>query len=351
MKPIDNAIAMMADELTEWRQWLHQRPELGYAEFEAQKFIAGKLREFGVDEVVEGIGGTGVVGLLHGAGGPASGPEQRVMIRADMDALPMSEETGLDYASQTEGQMHACGHDGHMTMLLGAAKHLAGKRNFNGSVVLCFQPAEEGGAGAKKMIEDGLFDRFDVRAVYGMHNWPGAGLGQFAAVPGPVMASADEFYIDVVGKGGHAAQPHDAHDPIIAAAQIVLGLQTIVSRVVDPLQPAVLSVTIIQGGTTHNVIPGTVRLGGTVRTFDTAVHEQIYAEMERKCTQIAEASHCTATIDRVDTAYPPTVNDPVQTAFAADVLDEVVGAENVIRSAPPVMGAEDFAYFAQEKPG
>lgn len=351
MKPIDNAIAVMADELTAWRRHLHENPELGYEEFETQKFVAAKLREFGVDVVHEGLGGTGVVGMLHGADGPADSPEGRIMLRSDMDALPMDEMTGLPHASQNPGKMHACGHDGHMTMLLGAAKHLADKRNFSGSVVFCFQPAEEGGAGAKKMIEDGIFEQFDVRAVYGMHSWPGAGLGEFAAVPGPVMAAADEFYITVTGKGGHAAVPDAARDPIPAAAQMVTAMQTIISRIVDPLQPAVLSITIFQGGTTHNVIPEVVKLGGTVRSFDMAVHEQIYAEIERVIAGVAAATGTQAELDRVEICYPPTVNDAVETTFVQGVLDEVVGADNVIRDAPATMGAEDFAYFSQAKPG
>lgn len=351
MKPIDNAIAVMADELTAWRRHLHENPELGYEEFETQKFVAAKLREFGVDVVHEGMGGTGVVGMLHGADGPAAGPEQRIMLRSDMDALPMDEKTGLPHASRTPGKMHACGHDGHMTMLLGAAKHLADKRNFSGSVVFCFQPAEEGGAGAKKMIEDGIFDQFDVRSVYGMHSWPGAGVGEFAAVPGPVMAAADEFYITVTGKGGHAAVPDEARDPIPAAAQIVTALQTIVSRVVDPLQPAVLSITIFQGGTTHNVIPEVVQLGGTVRSFDMDVHEQIYAEIERVIAGVAAAAGVSAKLDRVEVCYPPTVNDVAETTFVQGVLDDVVGEEHVVRNAPATMGAEDFAYFSQIKPG
>jgi amidohydrolase len=351
MKPIDNAIAVMADELTAWRRHLHENPELGYEEFETQKFVAAKLREFGVDLVHEGMGGTGVVAMLHGADGPASGPEGRIMLRSDMDALPMDEATSLPHASRNPGKMHACGHDGHMTMLLGAAKHLANKRNFSGSIVFCFQPAEEGGAGAKKMIEDGIFEQFDVRAVYGMHSWPGADVGAFAAVPGPVMAAADEFYITVTGKGGHAAVPDEARDPIPAAALMVTALQTIVSRVVDPLKPAVLSITIFQAGTTHNVIPEIVKLGGTVRSFDMAVHEQIYTEVERVIAGVASATGMRAELDRVDICYPPTINDLVETKFAQGVLAEVVGEGNVIHDAPATMGAEDFAYFSQLKPG
>ncbi|MGB0412492.1 MAG: M20 aminoacylase family protein [Pikeienuella sp.] len=351
MKPIDNAIAVMADELTAWRRHLHENPELGYEEFETQKFVAGKLREFGMDVVHEGMGGTGVVAMLHGADGPATGPEGRIMLRSDMDALPMDELTGLPHASKNAGKMHACGHDGHMTMLLGAAKHLADKRNFSGSVVFCFQPAEEGGAGAKKMIEDGIFEQFDVRAVYGMHSLPGAAIGEIAAVPGPVMAAADEFYITVTGKGGHAAVPDEARDPIPAAALMVSAFQSIVSRVVDPLKPAVLSITIFQAGTTHNVIPETVTLGGTVRSFDTGVHEQIYAEIEKVIAGIAAATGMKAELDRVDICYPPTINDATETKFVQDVLCEVVGHENVITNAPPTMGAEDFAYFSQAKPG
>lgn len=351
MKPLDNAIAMMADDLTEWRRWLHQRPELGYEEREAQAFIAAKLREFGVDEVHEGLAGTGVVGILHGADGPAANADRRIMLRSDMDALPMDEETGAAHASLYPGKMHACGHDGHMAMLLGAARHLADKRNFKGSVLFCFQPAEEGGAGAQRMIQDGIFDLCDVRAVFGMHSWPGAGIGEFAVSPGPVMAAADEFEIEVVGRGGHAAVPNEARDPVVAACQIVLALQTIVSRVVDPLDPAVLSVTTFNGGTTHNVIPERVTLTGTVRSFDSSVHEAIYGEMRRVIAKVAEGAGCSAEIRRSPVCYPATANDPEATEIAVRALRDVAGEDNVVTNAKPTMGAEDFAFFSQEKPG
>jgi hippurate hydrolase len=348
MQPIPNSIAAMAPELAEWRRDLHQHPELGYSEHRTAEVIAGKLRAWGFDAVETGIGETGVVGVLHGRTG-AEG--EAILLRSDMDALPILEETGHAHASQTEGTMHACGHDGHMTMLLGAAKHLAETRNFAGTVHFCFQPAEEFGAGAEAMIKDGLFERFPSRAVFGMHNWPGIPVGQFAVRPGPVMASADEFTITVKGAGGHGAVPQLASDPVIAGAQIVTALQTVVARKVDPLKSAVVSVTQFHSGTASNVIPDEAIISGTTRHFDEEVGKVIRTEMRRICDQVGQGLGVSAEIVFSDIAYPATINDPEQTALVAGVLDTVAGAENVDRDRDPTMGGEDFAFMANARPG
>ncbi|HSF95127.1 MAG TPA: M20 aminoacylase family protein [Thermohalobaculum sp.] len=348
MKPIPNSIAAMAGELAEWRQDFHRHPELGYDEHRTAAKVAERLGEFGLDAVETGVGRTGVVGVLHGRGGPG-GPA--ILLRADMDALPIDEITGAEHASVNPGVMHACGHDGHTTMLLGAAKHLAGTRNFDGTVIFCFQPAEEGGAGAKAMLDDGLLDRYRPRAVYGMHNWPGMAVGEFAVKDGPVLAATGKFTVTVTGSGGHAARPQATRDPIVATAHLVTALQTIVSRVVDPLQPAVLSVTAFNAGSTFNVIPDQAVLMGTIRTFDEGVSALIIAEMDRICAQTAAAFGVSVEIDRGDVAYPPTVNDPAEADFTESVMREVAGDANVTRGHPPTMAGEDFAYFAREAPG
>ncbi len=348
MQPIPNSIAAMAPDLAEWRRDLHQNPELAFNEHRTAATVAEKLRAFGLDAVETGVGGPGVVGVLHGRGGPGG---EAILLRADMDALPMPEETGLPYASQNPGKMHACGHDGHTTMLLGAARHLAETRNFEGTVYFCFQPAEEGGGGAKTMIEDGLFERFPARAVYGMHNWPGAPAGTFAVRPGPVLASADEFEITVRGAGGHAAFPHRACDPIVAGAQIVTALQSIVARKVDPLKPAVVSVTRFHAGSANNVIPDEAVIGGTMRSFDPEVDTLIKDEMRRICESVAAGMGVGATLITGEVPYPPCVNDDAEAAFAGRVLEELVGADRVDRNRPPTMGGEDFAFMAQARPG
>jgi hippurate hydrolase len=350
MRPLDNSIAAMAADLTAWRRRLHRRPELGYAEHETAAFVAERLRSFGLDAVETGIGGTGVVGVLHGAGGPG-GEARTVMLRADMDALPIEEATGAPHASEIPGRMHACGHDGHTTMLLGAARRLAETRGFEGTVVFVFQPAEEGGAGAKAMLDDGLMERFPARAVYGMHNMPGLPVGAFAVRPGPCMAMSDEFTVTVKGKGGHAAMPDRAIDPIVAASALVQALQTIVARRVDPTQPAVLSVTQFHAGTTHNVIPETATLGGTVRTFDEGLHAFVHAEIAKKCAQIGAAFDVETSVRVSADPYPPVVNDAAEAAFAADVAEALAGPAAVDRAPPLVMGGEDFAWLARARPG
>ena len=350
MPPLDNAIAAMIPDLTAWRRTLHASPELGYEERATAAFVAERLRAFGLDVVAEGIGGTGVVGVLHGAKGPR-GEARTVMLRADMDALPIEEATGLPYASTRPGVMHACGHDGHTTMLLGAAKRLAETRNFDGTAVFVFQPAEEGGAGAKAMLDDGLMDRFPARAVYGMHNDPGRPVGCFAIRPGPALALADEFHIRLTGKGGHAAMPEHAHDPIVAGAALVQALQSIVSRRIEPTQPAVLSVTEFHAGSTHNVIPETARLSGTTRAFDLGVHARIKAEIAKKCAQIGAAFDVAISYEPSAEPYPPTINDPAETDFVCGVIESLAGPQALDRAPPMVMGAEDFAYLAQARPG
>ncbi len=346
MQPIPNSIAAMADDLTEWRRDFHRNPELSQRETRTSDVVAEKLRDWGFDDVAEGVGKTGVVGVLHGRNGPGDG----VMLRADMDALPMPEETGLPHASQNPGIMHACGHDGHTTMLLGAARHLSETRNFDGTVYFCFQPAEEDGTGADAMIKDGLFDRYPAKSVYGMHNWPGMPVGQFGLRPGPQMAAAGVFDIRVRGSGGHGAVPNLTNDPIAAGAQIVSALQTIVARKVDPIQPAVVSVTKFQSGTAFNVIPDEAIIAGTVRAFDDAVTRQIGAEMHLICENVARAMGVKVHFEIEPECHPATVNDADEAAFVSDVLETVVGPENVDRNIPPTMGAEDFAFLANERP-
>ena len=349
-KPIPNSIAAMAEELAEWRRDFHAHPELAYEEVRTAGIVAQRLREFGFDEVVEGVGRTGVVGLLHGEDGPASGPEGRVLLRADMDALPMDEITGLPHASKNPGRMHACGHDGHTTMLLGAAKHLAQTRAFSGTLVFCFQPAEEGGAGAQAMIDDGLLTRWPVRAAYGVHNDPTSAAGTFSLRAGPILAYADRFEIRIRGKGGHAAMPHLADDPVIAGAALVQAFQTIISRRRDPMDPAVISVTRFASGSAFNVIPDEAELWGTVRAFSDETSAFLIAEMEKKCRLIGEAHGVEIEAKLGVDAYPVTVNDPAQTAFAGEVVADVAGEENVNRDPSPVLGGEDFSFIARAVP-
>ncbi|MFK7942486.1 MAG: M20 aminoacylase family protein [Paracoccaceae bacterium] len=348
MIPVPNSIAALAPEITEWRRDLHRHPETNYEEYRTAGVVADKLKAWGLDAVETGIGQTGVVGVLHGRSGPGG---EAILLRADMDALPMQEEGDHEHASTIADKMHACGHDGHTAMLLGAAKHLADTRNFDGTVYFCFQPAEEGGAGAKAMLEDGLLDRFPAKAVYGMHNRPGLPLGQFAVRPGPVMASADEFIVTVTGKGGHAAKPHLSRDPVLAGAHLVTALQSIVSRRVDPFQPAVLSICVFQAGTASNVIPDEAVLKGTIRTFDEGVYAMIRKEAERICADAGKAFGVEVSFRINGTPYPPTVNDPDRTAFVTSVLEELVGAENLVHDEYPTMGGEDFAFMANARPG
>ena len=344
--PVINRVAEFHADITAWRRQLHANPELLYDVHETAAFVAEKLKSFGVDEIVTGLGRTGVVGVIRGKGAS----DKVVGLRADMDALPITERTGQPYASANTGKMHACGHDGHTAMLLGAARYLAETRNFSGTVIVIFQPAEEGGGGGRAMVEDGLMERFGISEVFGMHNLPGIAVGEFAMRVGGIMAGTDEFAIDIEGHGGHAAMPHLAIDPVIIAAHIITGLQTLVSRNVDPIRSAVLSVTTVNAGTAHNVISRTAKLTGTVRTLDEAVRTQMEEGMKRLVPQLAQAFGASAEV-HYRRGYPVTVNAPKQTGFAAEVAREVAGTERVNADADPTMGGEDFAYMLNARPG
>ena len=343
MKLVEPIIAFQS-ELQLIRRDLHAHPELCYEEQRTSDVVAARLTDWGIP-VVRGLGITGVVGVLkRGTSSRAIG------LRADMDALPMQEVNSFAHASVHPGKMHACGHDGHTAMLLGAAHHLAVNGNFDGTVYLIFQPAEEGGAGARRMIEDGLFERFPMEAVYGMHNWPGMDEGSFGVVAGPMMASSNEFKVVVRGKGAHAAQPHKGVDPVMLAVQIAQGWQTIISREKSPLDTAVLSITQIHGGSATNVIPDEAVMIGTVRTFTTKVLDLIEERMAEIATHTAAAHR--ATVDfTFKRNYPPLVNHPEQTAIAVEAMKAVAGADRVDDNVEPTMGAEDFAFMLQAKPG
>ncbi|MCB8836340.1 M20 aminoacylase family protein [Aurantimonas sp. VKM B-3413] len=345
--PTINRFAALHSEITEWRRDIHAHPELMFDVERTAGLVAEKLRGFGVDEVVTGLGRTGVVGIIKGRD---TGSGRVIGLRADMDALPIVEATGVPYASQTPGKMHACGHDGHTAMLLGAAQYLAETRNFDGAVALIFQPAEEGGGGGREMVEDGMMDRFGIQEVYGMHNRPGLPVGQFLTRPGPIMASADEFEITVDGVGGHAAYPHQCVDATLIAAQIMLSLQTIVSRNVDPIQSAVVSVTQMHAGEAFNVIPPTAVLRGTVRTLKPEIRNLAETRMDEVVTLTARALGGKAMLD-YRRQYPVVVNDPARTEFAARIAAEVAGEGQVDADAPPVMGGEDFAFMLEARPG
>ena len=345
--PILNRIAEFHDEITAWRRDLHQHPEVLFDVHRTAGIVAEKLRAFGVDEVVTGLGRTGVVGIINGK---TNNSGKTVGLRADMDALTVTEKTGAAYASTIPGKMHACGHDGHTAMLLGAAKYLAETRNFDGRVALIFQPAEEGGGGGKVMIEDGLVEKFDIAEVYGMHNWPGMPVGHFGIRHGGIMAATDRFYITITGQGGHAARPQQTVDPIIVAAQMVTALQTIVSRNLDPLESAVLSVTMIEAGEADNVISQSAKITGTVRTLDGAVQDFIEARLNEIVPQFALSFGASAEI-RYARGYPVTVNSPAEADFAADVASEIAGADRVDRNVAPSMGGEDFSFMLNERPG
>ena len=344
--PVLNRVAEFQPEIAAWRRDFHAHPEVLFDVHRTAGIVADKLREFGCDEVVAGIGRTGVVGVIKGRGTST----RTIGLRADMDALPMTEKTGLPHASTIPGKMHACGHDGHTSMLLGAAKYLAETRNFDGRVALIFQPAEEGGGGGKVMLDDGLIEKFDIAEVYGMHNWPGMPVGTFGIRSGGIMAATDRFYIDITGKGGHAARPQQTVDPIIVAAQMVTALQTIVSRNVDPLDSAVLSVTMVEAGEADNVISRTAKITGTVRTLDGNVQDFIEARLAEFVPQFALSFGAEASV-RYARGYPVTVNAEEQTRFAAAVARDVVGAANVDDEVAPSMGGEDFSFMLNQRPG
>ncbi|WP_315775083.1 MULTISPECIES: M20 aminoacylase family protein [unclassified Bradyrhizobium] len=345
--PIINRAAELAEDAKVWRRDFHQHPELLYEVHRTAARVAELLASFGVDEVVSGIGRTGVVGVIRGRE-----PSQRVIgLRADMDALPLQEISDIPHKSTIPGRMHACGHDGHTAMLLGAARYLAETRNFAGTAIVIFQPAEEGGAGGRAMVDDGLMERFGIEEVYGLHNAPGLPLGTVATRTGAVMAAADTFEVRLKGLGGHAARPNKCVDPIIAGAQIVTALQTIVARNVDPVESAVLSITRFHAGTTaDNIIPQTAIIGGTVRTLDEDIRRLMDERFKGLVTALASGMGVEAEID-YEWGYPVVINHAEQTAFAADVARSVVGPEKVITDMPPRLGGEDFAYMLQARPG
>jgi amidohydrolase len=345
--PIVNRIADFHDDLTEWRRELHRHPELMYDVERTAAFVADKLKSFGLDEVVTGIGRTGVVGVIRGR---AAKSGRVIGLRSDMDALPVVEMTGKPYASTESGKMHACGHDGHMTMLLGAARYLAETRNFDGTAVVIFQPAEEGGAGGKAMVEDGLMERWSIQEVYGMHNMPGLPPGAIATRPGPLCASTDEFNIEVHGRGGHAAKPHETVDPIIVGTALVQALQTIVSRAVDPLDSVIVSVTQFHAGYRHNIISDKAEISGTVRTLTPENRDLAERRIRDIAAGLGKSFGATVTVD-YDRNYPVTRNHPTEAALAAAVATQVVGAPNVDAHAPAVMIGEDFAYMLEARPG
>ncbi|MCC6000380.1 MAG: amidohydrolase [Pararhodobacter sp.] len=343
--PVRNRFAEMLPELTAWRRDFHENPELLFDVHRTAGLVAERLRAFGCDEVVEGVGRTGVVAVIRGR---ADSTGKVVGLRADMDALPIAEATGAPHASKVPGKMHACGHDGHTVMLLGAAKYLAETRNFDGTVVVIFQPAEEGGAGGKVMCDDGLMTRWGIQEVYGMHNMPGLPLGQFAIREGAFFAATDEFTIRIEGKGGHAAKPHDSVDPTVAAAHLVTALQTITSRNADPVKQLVVSVTsFTTSSTAYNVIPQSVELRGTVRSLDADTRALAEARMKEMVPGLVSALGARASMD-FKRGYPVMVNHPEQTDFAAEVAREVAGT---CLPAPLVMGGEDFAFLLEERPG
>ncbi len=347
--PILNRIADLQPEIAGWRRDFHAHPELLFDVHRTAASVAEKLKSFGCDEVVTGIGKTGVVGVIRGSRGPA-GQVKTVGLRADMDALPLEEQTDVPYRSTVPGKMHACGHDGHTAMLLGAAKYLADTRNFAGTAVVIFQPAEEGGGGGREMVKEGLMDRFGIEEVYAMHNMPGLPVGQFTIRSGPMLASADRIYIDIEGLGGHAAKPNMCVDTVLVGAQMVNQIQSIVGRNVDPLDSAVVSICMFQAGTAPNIIPQTARLTGTARTLTPAVRDLV----EKRLGEVVEGTarlygaRATLTYKR---DYPVVRNHERQTAFAASVATEVVGSDKVNTNGRPMMGAEDFSFMLEARPG
>ncbi|MBL4695909.1 MAG: amidohydrolase [Rhizobiaceae bacterium] len=345
--PIVNRMAELHDEITKWRREYHTNPELMYDVHETAASVAGKLKEFGLDEIVTGIGKTGVVGVIRGK---SNNSGKVIGLRADMDALPIEEATGLPHASKNQGKMHACGHDGHTAMLLGAARYLSETRNFDGTVIVIFQPAEEGGAGGKAMVDDGMMEKFGIQEVYGMHNMPGMEVGEFAIRPGALMASTDEFDIIIEGKGSHAAMPHQGIDPIVIGAQVVMALQTIVSRATDPLESLVISVTKMQAGNAYNVVPNTATLSGTVRTLNAEVRKAAEQQIRQVCEGICQAHGAIAKI-KYSNNYPVTSNHPAQTDKAIAIARLVAGDSRVETNVAPTMGGEDFSYMLEARPG
>ena len=348
--PVINRIADFEAEMAGWRHDFHAHPETAFAEHRTAELVARLLESFGI-AVDRGVARTGVIGTLAGGRPVGSQPGRRaIALRADMDALPIQEKNGFPHASQHDGRMHACGHDGHTAMLLGAAKYLAETRNFAGTIHFVFQPAEENEGGARLMVEEGVLDRYNVDAVYGMHNWPGLPAGQFAIRPGPMMAAFDIFEIVVAGRGAHAAMPHLGIDPVVAAAQIVTGLQTIASRNIHPLDGAVVSVTQIHGGDTWNVIPDSVVLRGTTRSFDPAVRDALEPAIRRVSEGVCAALGANVTL-RYERRYPPTINSAAEAELAATIAADLVGRDNLRGDLLPSVASEDFAWFLEQRPG
>lgn len=345
--PLLNRAVEMQPEIEAWRRDLHMNPEILFDTARTSGLVAEKLKAFGCDEVITGIGRTGVVGLIRGRHG--EGPV--IGLRADMDALPMTEETGLPYASKVPGRAHACGHDGHTAMLLGAARHLAETRNFRGTVAVIFQPAEEGGGGGKEMVEAGMMDRFGIASVYGLHNFPGLPVGHFAIRKGGLLASVNEFEIVITGKGGHAAMPHTTIDPVHIGAQIVTALQAIAARNADPLESVVVSVTRFNAGEANNVIPQTAKLVGTIRSLKREMRDLALANVRRTAEGIASSLGGTASVANIGVPYPVTFNHDRETDIAASVAAKVAGERNVATDCPPIMGGEDFAFMLEARPG
>ena len=336
-------------DMISWRHQIHQNPEIAYEEEKTAEFVAKKLEDFGI-AVHRGLGKTGVVGVIDGHG-EAECKLKAIGLRADMDALPMTEQTNLPYASKNLNAMHACGHDGHTTMLLGAAKYLAEHRPFKGTVYCIFQPAEEGGnAGARSMIKDGLFEKFPMESVWGMHNWPGLEVGRALAHIGPAMAGADIFILTIEGVGGHAAMPHQTRDPVVASGLVITALQTLVSRQTDPFDQAVISLTRLDAGSAYNVIPSIASIGGTLRTMKLDTRQQLLEQIEEVAKTAAKVTGCNVEME-LRPGYPPTINHELDAVFARDVISDVLGTNGLETEMSPTMGAEDFSYMLEEKEG
>ena len=340
-----NSIAGFENDMAKWRRHLHQNPELGRDCYKTAEYIQERLKEFGITEIHTGYASTGIVAIIEGQ---TSG--RTIGLRADMDALPITENTGMPYSSKNEGIMHACGHDGHTTMLLGAARYLSETRNFSGRVALIFQPDEEATGGAEVMVEEGILEKFEIEEVYALHNIPGHDVGVMYTRPGPIMAGADSFNVEIQGKGGHAAYPHEVKDPIVAAVSIAQAFQTIVSRNNIPSDDLVISITQVHSGTTDNVIPETAFLNGTVRTFDLSVQEMVINRMEKIISGFSISFEVDAKFN-YEKGYPPTINHEEKTNFAIEVAKEVCGSDKVLTSVGKEMGAEDFSYMLQKRPG
>ena len=335
-------------EMNLWRHYIHENPEIAYEEHNTSDFIAAKLTEFNI-EVHRGLGGTGIVGVIHGKDNGAS--KKSLGIRADIDALPMTEKTNLSYSSKNDGKMHACGHDGHTTMLLGAAKYLAETKNFLGTVYCIFQPAEEGGnAGAKSMIKDGLFSKFNIDSVWGIHNWPGVPVGQAVIHEGFAMAGGDIIVITIEGKGGHAAQPQFSNDPMVSAGLTITALQSCISRQLNPFDQSVLSLTKIEGGSAFNVIPDKVTIGGTLRSTNTDTRNDMLEKIKHAAQGACSVNNCSVNIE-IRPGYPSTINDKKSAIFASSVFENSFGMNSLNKEEKPTMTSEDFSYMLQEKPG